>query len=314
MEAESISTLLITHPACQEHDPGRPHPDSQERLPAVLNALKGEKFSALVRRSAPKAAIAQIARVHTQPHIDRIFDAVPSSGRRRVDPDTLVCPASGEAALRGVGAVIDAVEQVVAGRARNAFCAVRPPGHHAEPAKAMGFCLFNNIAIGAAHARVALDLERVAVVDFDVHHGNGTQVMLQDHRHFFFASSHQLPLFPGTGHAVETGVDGNVVNVPLPPFTGSVPFRRAYTEHILPALRAFKPDLVMVSAGFDGHAADPLAQFMLSGHDIAWVTRELDAVATDCCGGRLVSVLEGGYDVGALAECSAAHVAALMGN
>ncbi len=305
---------MITHPACLEHDPGREHPEQPARLRAVLDALEAQRFAPLARVSAPQAAEAQIARVHTQPHIDRVFHAVPRAGVTRLDPDTVMSRVSGEAALRAAGAVVHAVEEVVAGRARNAFCAVRPPGHHAEPAIPMGFCLFNNIAIGAAHARVALGLKRVAVVDFDVHHGNGTHVMLQGDPDYFFASSHQSPLYPGSGLANETGVAGNVVNVPLPPFTGSVPFRRAYTDKILPPLSAFKPELLMISAGFDGHEADPLAQFMLSDHDFAWVTRELVAVADSCCAGRVVSTLEGGYDLEALADSAGAHVAALMGD
>ena len=200
----------------------------------------------------------------------------------------------------------------MAGEADNAFCAVRPPGHHAEPERAMGFCLFNNVAIGAAQARAVHGLSRVAVVDFDVHHGNGTQAMFWDEPELFFGSTHQMPLYPGTGSASERGASGNIVNVPLPPGAGSEEFRAAMAEGVLPALRRFAPEFLLVSAGFDAHQADPLAQLRFQDEDYAWATAELKRVAGECCAGRLVSTLEGGYDLSALASSAAAHVAALM--
>ncbi len=237
--------------------------------------------------------------------------AVPERGYAGIDADTILSPGSGEAALRAAGAAVAAVDAVVAGEARNAFCAVRPPGHHAEPGRAMGFCLFNNVAIGAARARAVHGLDRVAVIDFDVHHGNGTQASFERDPSLFYASTHQSPLYPGTGARSERGV-GNIVNVPLPPMAGSAEFRRGVEASILPALDAFAPDLVMVSAGFDAHRRDPLAQLMLVEEDYAWVTQRLLECAARHARGRLVSTLEGGYDLGALGASAAAHVRALM--
>ena len=219
---------------------------------------------------------------------------------------------SGEAALRAAGALCAAVDAIMAGEAKNAFCAVRPPGHHAEPGRSMGFCLFNNVAIGAAHARAAHGLGKAAVVDFDVHHGNGTQAMFWDQAELFFASTHQMPLYPGTGSAGETGAAGNILNLPLAPLAGTIEFRRAMSESILPALRVFKPDFLFASAGFDAHADDPLANLRFQDEDYAWATRELAQVAAECCEGRLVTTLEGGYDLHALARSAALHVRALM--
>jgi acetoin utilization deacetylase AcuC-like enzyme len=306
-----MTTLLFTHPACLEHDPGRHHPESPERLRAVLAALDEPDFARLERREAPIAEIADLLRVHARSHIDRIFAAVPRSGHAALDADTILSPHSATAALRAAGAVTAAVDAVVAGVASNAFCAVRPPGHHAEPRRAMGFCLFNNIAIGAQRARQEYGLARVAVVDFDVHHGNGTQAAFEDDGSLFYASTHQYPLYPGTGAASEIGV-GNIVNAPLPPMSGSRQFRLAMSRHILPALDAFRPELVMISAGFDGHAHDPLAQLMLEDDDYVWITEKLLEIASRHAGGRLVSALEGGYDLAALGRCVAAHLRVLM--
>jgi acetoin utilization deacetylase AcuC-like enzyme len=307
-----MNTLLFTHKACIEHDPGPHHPECPARLRAVLGALEAEEFQLLDRREAPRAEIDQIARVHDRDHVHAVLDAIPTQGRRALDGDTHVSPGSGEAALRAAGAACAAVDAVAAGEARNAFCAVRPPGHHAEPAIAMGFCLFNNVAVAAAHARAAHGLKRAAVIDFDVHHGNGTQAMFWDDADFFYASTHQSPLYPGTGSLRERGHFGNVVNAPLAPMAGSAEFRDAMTETILPALRAFAPDMVFVSAGFDAHRADPLAMLNFETEDYGWATAALMAVADECCGGRLVSTLEGGYDLQALAASAAAHVRALM--
>lgn len=306
-----MTTLLYTHPACLEHDPGSHHPESPARLRAVLAALSGPQFATLERREAPEAAIDDLLLVHPRRHVERILGAVPKAGYVAIDADTVLSPASGRAARRAAGAVIAAVDAVVARQADNAFCAVRPPGHHAEPNRAMGFCLFNNAAIGALRARDTHGLERVAVVDFDVHHGNGTQAAFEADESLFYASTHQYPLYPGTGSVSETGV-GNIVNAPLRPMSGSVPFRRAVCEQVLPALDAFRPELVLVSAGFDAHQDDPLAQLMLDEADYAWVTEKLVALAHRHAGGRIVSTLEGGYDLPALGASAAAHVAVLM--
>src|SRR5437764_878458 len=235
-----MTTLLYTHPACLEHDPGRFHPEAPARLQAVLSALDGPDFARLERREAPEAGLDDIARAHPRGFVERLLAAVPQSGHFGIDADTILCPASGRAALRAAGAVAAAVDAVVGGEADNAFCAVRPPGHHAEPGRAMGFCLFNNVAIGAVRAREVHGLARVAVVDFDVHHGNGTQARFADDPSLFYASTHQYPLYPGTGAASETGV-GNIVNVPLRPMAGSREFRLGFTREIMPALEAFRP-------------------------------------------------------------------------
>jgi acetoin utilization deacetylase AcuC-like enzyme len=306
-----MTTLLYTHEACLRHDPGPHHPESPQRLRAILDVLAMEPFAALGRREAPRAALDDIARVHPRSFVERLLAAVPESGYAAVDADTILSPGSGEAALRAAGAVVAAVDAVVADEATNAFCAVRPPGHHAEPHHAMGFCLFNNVAIAAYHARAVHGLDRVAVIDFDVHHGNGTQAAFEEDAALFYASTHQMPLYPDTGASSERGV-GNIVNVPLPPMAGTREFRQAFSGHILPALDSFRPDLVLVSAGFDAHRSDPLAQLMLVESDYAWVTDELLGVAARHAGGRLVSTLEGGYDLDALAASAAAHVGRLM--
>jgi acetoin utilization deacetylase AcuC-like enzyme len=306
-----MTTLLYTHPACLEHDPGRHQPESPARLRAVLEALDAPEFARLELREAPEAALDDIARVHPRSFVERMLAAVPAEGHASIDADTVLSPQSGRAALRAAGAVCAAVDAVVAGEAGNAFCAVRPPGHHAEPGRAMGFCLFNNVAIGALRARMAHGLARVAVVDFDVHHGNGTQARFADDPSLFYASTHQFPLYPGTGAARETGV-GNIVNVPLPPMAGSRQFRLSIEREILPALDAFRPEMVLISAGFDAHKRDPLAQLMLDESDYTWVTEQLLEIARHHAGGRVVSTLEGGYDLVALGASAAAHVSALM--
>src|ERR1700739_834610 len=273
-----MTTFLYTHPTCLEHDPGRHHPEAPARLRAILDALADPEFARLERREAPEAALEDLVRVHPRPHLERLLRAVPKSGHVGIDADTILSPASGGAALRAAGAVVAAVDAVVAREADNAFCAVRPPGHHAEPERAMGFCLFNNAAVGALHARAAHKLHRIAVIDFDVHHGNGTQAAFEADDALFYASTHQYPLYPGTGSASETGV-GNIVNVPLRPMAGSSQFRFGVTQRILPALDEFRPELVIVSAGFDAHRSDPLAQLMLDEADYAWVTEKLLEIA-----------------------------------
>ena len=306
-----MTTLLYTHRACLDHDPGRHHPESPARLRAVLAALDDPEFARLERREAPEADREDLLRVHSPRHVESILGAVPKTGHVGIDADTVLSPASGEAALRAAGAVVAAVDAVVAREGDNAFCAVRPPGHHAEPQQAMGFCLFNNAAIGALRARQVHGLARVAVIDFDVHHGNGTQAAFEMDGSLFYASTHQYPLYPGTGSAGETGV-GNIVNVPLRPMSGSGQFRLALTQRILPALDAFRPEFVLVSAGFDAHRDDPLAQLMLDEADYTWVTERLLEIAYRHAKGRLVATLEGGYDLPALAASAAAHVRVLM--
>jgi acetoin utilization deacetylase AcuC-like enzyme len=306
-----MTTALITHSACLYHETPSGHPESPDRLRAVLGRLEGPEFTTLERLEAPQASREQIGRVHPAYFVDAILKAVPERGLVQVDGDTILSPGSGEAALRAAGAAVLAVDRVMSGQIQNAFCAVRPPGHHAEPTDAMGFCMFNNVAVGALHARESHRLNRIAVLDFDVHHGNGTQAMFGDDPDLFFGSSHQMPLYPGTGRRGERG-RGNIHNAPLPPGAGSHEFRQAWDNEILPALAAFQPGFIFISAGFDAHRADPLANLNLTEEDFAWVTRRLCRIAGAACDGRIVSTLEGGYDLVALAESAAAHVAALM--
>lgn len=308
-----MTTLLYTHLACFDHRTGPHHPESPERLRAVLDGLSGPAFAALERREAPRAERGQIARVHETAYIEGIFRDLPAADLLHLDADTVVSAGSGEAALRAAGAVAAAVDAVIQGEAQNAFCAVRPPGHHAEPGQAMGFCLFNNVAIGALQARAVHGLQRIAVVDFDVHHGNGTQAVFWADPDLFYGSTHQWPLYPGSGRAEERGAGrGNIVNMPLAPQSGSAEFRAVIETVLLPRLEEFSPQLVLVSAGFDAHAADPLANLNLVEADFAWVTEMLLDVAARHAQSRLVSTLEGGYDLRALAGSVAAHVAALM--
>ncbi|HYJ58388.1 MAG TPA: histone deacetylase family protein [Methyloceanibacter sp.] len=307
-----MTTLLLTHPACLEHDTGYGHPERADRLRAINDALAAPQFKSLKREEAPRAELAAIERLHPSAYVEMVRATIPTRDHKWLDPDTVVSPGSWEAALRAAGASIHAVDQVVAGKADNAFCAVRPPGHHAEPSRAMGFCLFNGVAIAALHARAKHGAERVAVVDFDVHHGNGTQVGFWSDKDLFYGSTHQMPLFPGTGALDEAGV-GNVFNAPLKAGDDGDEFRAAYEERILPALDAFAPDLLIVSAGFDAHLKDPLAQLRLLEPDYAWVTEQLMEAAAKHCGGKLVSTLEGGYDLEALASSASVHVETLMG-
>lgn len=304
-----MTTALFTHPACLRHDTGPGHAERIARLEAIMAALDDPQFSALDRREARVATREELARIHPERYIDAVLSAVPEGGHHNLDPDTVLSPGSGEAALRAAGAVCAAVDAVVGREVTNAFCAVRPPGHHAEPARAMGFCVFNNLAIGALHARAAHGLQRLAVVDFDVHHGNGTEAVAVGDPDFFFASSHQAPLYPGTGLRDR---EGHVINVTLDPGAGSAIFRSAYENRIFPALRAFKPDIILISAGFDAHERDPLAGLSLTDEDFGWVTREICALARELCHGRVVSALEGGYHLEALARSVTAHLSALM--
>ncbi len=308
-----MPTIVFSHPSSYHHETGFGHPERPDRMRAVTEALAAEDFQSLRREEAPKAEIEQITRVHPKAYVDAILEAIPEAGAVALDADTVVSPGSGEAALHAAGALVAGVDAVLGDSARNAFCAVRPPGHHAERTRPMGFCLFNNVAIGAEHARVAHDVARVAVVDFDVHHGNGTQHAFEDDADLFYASTHEWPLFPGSGSRDECGV-GNIVNVPLSPLSGSEAFRAAYADEIMPALDRFKPELLMISAGFDAHADDPLASLRLGVDDYEWVTRELVGVGERHAEGRVVSTMEGGYNLEALAQSVAAHVRGLMGS
>lgn len=307
-----MGTALFTHDACLGHETGPGHPESPARLKAVISALNDDSFASLDRREAPLATVDQISRMHPRDYVTQVLAHIPKTGAVRLDADTVASPGSGEAALRAAGAICAAVDAVVAGEVKNAFCAVRPPGHHAEPTIPMGFCIFNTVAIGAAHARAAHNLKRAAVVDFDVHHGNGTQAMFEADADLFFASTHQSPFYPGTGAATERGCADNIVNVPLSAAAGSAAFKKAMAETILPALRAFAPDILFISAGFDAHRDDPLASLTFEDDDYSWATRQLIDAAEDLCGGRLVSTLEGGYDLNALGRCAALHVKELM--
>jgi len=309
---DRMTTLLLTHPACLAHDTGFGHPEQPARLRAIERALAAKDFSGLKREKAPLAELAAIERLHPEAYVAKVKAGIPKKLHNSLDPDTVVSPGSWEAVLRATGAATRAVDQVMAGAADNAFCAVRPPGHHAEPSRAMGFCLFNCIGVAALHARAVHGASRVAVVDFDVHHGNGTQAAFWHDKDLFYGSTHQMPLFPGTGAKDETGV-GNIWNAPLAPGDDGEDFRSAFSTRIMPALNAFAPDFVLVSAGFDAHVRDPLAQLRLQEDDFAWVTETLLEAAAKHSGGRLVSVLEGGYDLDALASSTAVHVRTLMG-
>jgi acetoin utilization deacetylase AcuC-like enzyme len=302
------------HPSSLAHDTGPGHPESPARIRAIMAMLdREERKGTLVgveRREPPRATHEQLERVHTARYIDGVLNAEPASGYVRLDPDTVMSPGSGEAALRAAGAAVAAVDAVIGGEADNVFCALRPPGHHAEAERAMGFCLFNSVAVGARQALDVHGLESVSIFDFDVHHGNGTQHSFEREPRVQYLSTHQWPLYPGTGAREETGV-GNIVNRPLPAGTGSRDWRRVVEADILPAIDAFAPALIMASAGFDAHRADPLAMLELVEDDFAWVTARLVELARKHSGGRVVSVLEGGYDLSALANSALAHLNAL---
>jgi acetoin utilization deacetylase AcuC-like enzyme len=308
-----VSTLYISHPSSLEHLTPPGHPERPDRLRAIERALEAEAFQSLHRDMAPLAALEQIAVAHPGDYVGMLQQAAPSEGLAQIDADTCMSPGSWEAALRAVGAAVYAVDEVMTGKVTNAFCAMRPPGHHAEHNRAMGFCLFNTAAVAAFHARDRHGAQRIAVIDFDVHHGNGTQDIFWKERDFFYGSTHQMPLYPGTGAIDETGV-GNIVNAPLHAGDDGVAFKDAMEVRILPALIRHKPDLIIISAGFDAHHRDPLANINLTEDDFAWVTRRLMDIAADQCDARVVSVLEGGYDLMGLSLSVAAHVRALMGN
>ncbi len=308
-----MDTWIYTHADCLEHNPGPGHPEAPQRLEAVLTALQHESFAALQWQEAPLGTREQVLRVHAEDYVSAVEQAAPVQGYRLLDGgDTVMSPGSWQAVMRCVGAACAAVDVVIEGRARNVFCATRPCGHHAEADRAMGFCIFNQAAIAALHARVRHGLKRVAVVDFDVHHGNGTQNCFYGDPDLFYGSSHQSPFYPGTGSRADTGIAGNIVNVPLARGSDPALFRQAMSNEMLPALRAFAPELLIISAGFDAHHLDPLGGLAFTDDDFHWVTRELMRATADSAGGRVVSTLEGGYSQQGLASGTAAHVRALM--
>jgi acetoin utilization deacetylase AcuC-like enzyme len=307
-----MSTPLISHPACLQHIVPQGHPERPDRLRAIERALEAERFQALARVEAPLAAIETVALCHPMDYITALRDASPDEGLIQLDGDTSMSPGTYEAALRAAGGAVLAVDEVLAKKAVNAFVATRPPGHHAETARPMGFCLFDNAAIAARHAQNHHGIARVAIVDFDVHHGNGSQEIFWADKTVMYCSTHQMPLFPGTGAVGESGEHNTVVNAPLRPGDGVEQFKGAFEDRILPRLNEYRPELMIISAGFDAHYRDPLANLNLTEEDFAWATKKLMDVADACAGGRVVSLLEGGYDLQALGNSVAAHVTALM--
>jgi acetoin utilization deacetylase AcuC-like enzyme len=307
-----MSTLLISHPACLEHLTPAGHPERPDRLRAIEQALEAEKFQPLAREHAPMASVETIALCHPMDYIVELREASPKEGMVRLDADTSMSPGTYEAALRAVGGAVLAVDEVLAKKTKNAFVATRPPGHHAETARPMGFCLFDNAAIAARYAQKHHGIARAAIIDFDVHHGNGSQEIFWGDKSVMYCSTHQMPLFPGTGAVIEAGEHNTVVNAPLRPGDGGEAFRAALETRILPRLRDFRPELVIISAGFDAHMRDPLANINLTEDDFVWATQKIMDVADHCAEGRIVSLLEGGYDLRALGSSVAAHVTTLM--
>lgn len=306
-----MTTRLYYHDECLEHVNSPGHPERPERLKAIEAVLGDPHFDNLVRLEAPQADPDSFALAHPRSHVDRVHSLIPEEGLARIDADTSACPQSWKAVRRAVGAALAGVDDVFSGNADNVFAAVRPPGHHAELTTAMGFCLINSVAVAARHAQRVHGADRVAIVDFDVHHGNGTQDIFYEDPTVLFASTHQMPLYPGTGALGETGA-GNIFNAPLRHGDGGEAFREAFTSRIIPAIENFEPDLILISAGFDAHHRDPLAGMELVAEDFDWVTGKLLDLADRHCNNRVVSLLEGGYDLEGLAESAAAHVNRLM--
>ena len=309
-----MTTLYVSHPASFDHVVPEGHPERPARMRAIERALEDERFATLVRVQAPRAEPSVATLAHPAEYVDALMAAVPEQGMVGIDSDTILSPGSMEAALRATGGAVHAVDAVMRGECRNAFVAMRPPGHHAERMKAMGFCLFNHAAIAARHARAAFGVDRVALVDWDVHHGNGSQDIFWDDDAVLYCSTHQMPLYPGTGAASERGNKNTIVNVPLHANDDGEVFREAFEAGILSRLEAFRPDLILISAGFDAHRLDPLANLRLEAEDFAWATRRLMEAAERSASGRIVSVLEGGYSLEGLSKSVAAHVNALMGH
>ncbi len=307
-----MTTLLVADDLFLEHITPTGHPERPDRIRAIRRALSDERFAGLKRVGPRPVDEAVLVTAHDPRYVATVKAAIPEEGIAQLDADTWVSPRSYEVAVNAVGSAMLAVDAVFRGEAANAFCAVRPPGHHAEADRAMGFCLFANAVIAARHAQSAHGAERVAIVDWDVHHGNGTQAIVWDDPSILYGSTHQMPLYPGTGAASETGA-GNIFNAPLPPGADGVEFIEAFEARILPAVAAFKPDLIVISAGFDAHWRDPLASLNLKEDDFAWATERLMDIADRHAGGRIVSLLEGGYDLKGLSDSVAAHVATLMG-
>ncbi len=303
-----MSTIIIQHDDCLRHDPGPKHPESTHRVNAVMGGL--EDLKGLQKLPAPRATPEQILRVHPEEFWADIKAKEPPDGIVALESDTFLSNGSIDASLRASGGLCYAIDQILENKTLRAFCAVRPPGHHSEPTTAMGFCLLNHVAIGARHALEHPEIKKVAIIDFDVHHGNGTQAVFEDNPEVLFVSSHQMPLYPGTGHIDETGC-GNILNLPLAPGDGSRKFRNTWSKHGLPTVHDFEPDLILISAGFDAHQRDPLGQIELQDADYHWITRQICDLATDSCQGRVASILEGGYDLQALASAGRAHVQAL---
>ena len=308
-----MATLLLSHPACLNHATPPGHPERADRLRAVKEALSEKRFDALVRGEAPEGSLDLVTLCHNEHYVTELRHIAPDQGVIYLDGDTSMSPGTWEAAMRGVGGAVAATDAVMTGQHSNAFVAVRPPGHHAETARPMGFCFFDNVAIAARHAQRKYGVGHVAIVDFDVHHGNGTQDIFWSDKSVMYCSTHQMPLFPGTGAAGERGEHGTIVNAPLASEDGGAQFRSAFENRILPHLEKFAPEFLIISAGFDAHYRDPLASLNLKGEDFGWVTRKLMDLADRRAGGRIVSVLEGGYDLQGLKESVAAHVTALMG-
>ena len=307
-----MSTLLLTHPASFDHLNPAGQPERPDRLRAIEQALEDERFHMLAREQAPRAPLDVVALAHPMDYIETIRNASPADGIVRLDADTSMSPGSFEAALRGAGGAMRAVDEVMNQRASNAFVAIRPPGHHAEMARSMGFCLFNNAAIATRYAQNRYEVERAAIVDFDVHHGNGSQDIFWADKTVMYCSTHEMPLYPGTGAVSERGEHNNIVNAPLAAGDGGDAFREAFETVILPRLREFKPEILVISAGFDAHIRDPLANLNLVEADYSWVTKKLMDIADASSQGRIVSLLEGGYDLQGLSRSVAAHVTALM--
>ena len=307
-----MTTLLLSHPACLNHVTPMGHPERPDRLRAIERALEDEKFQMLARAQAPMASLETVALAHPMDYVEQVREASPREGMVRLDGDTTMSPGTFEAVMRAAGGAVQAVDEVMAGKVANAFVATRPPGHHAETATPMGFCLFNNAAIAARHAQKVHGAERVAIVDFDVHHGNGSQDIFWNDATVMYCSTHQMPLYPGSGAVSERGARDTIVNAPLRPGDGGDEFREAVQTAILPRLESFGPDLIVISAGFDAHMRDPLANLNLLEPDYTWVTQKLMELADRHADGRVVSLLEGGYDLEGLAKSVAAHVTALM--